>query len=114
MVRLEARALADVHLDLKSLDILLQRVRRHPQDRALRLKAAEGVATLADYAPIGSLKAEDSLLAEAVRAAKLLRRALERANQTPLASGNDIAAMNAWIDTLHPLLLKAIERPSPG
>jgi hypothetical protein len=114
MVRLEARALADVHLDLKSLDILLQRVRRHPQDRALRLKAAEGVATLADYGPVGNLKAQDSLLAEAVRIAKLLRRALERANRTLIATDNDIAAVNAWVDTLHPLLLKAIERPGPG
>jgi hypothetical protein len=104
--------LADDHLDLKSLDIMLQRVRRHPQDRALRVKAAEGVATLADHTSPSSLKGEDSLIAEAVRLAKLLRRALDRANRAPSPNTNDIAAMNAWIDALHPVLLKAIERPA--
>ena len=103
---------ADDDLDLKSLDIMLQRVRRNPQDRAFRVKAAEGVAKLADFASPGSLQGQDGLLAEAIRIAKLLRRALDRTNQASQASSNDIAAMTAWIDALHPVLLKTIERPS--
>jgi hypothetical protein len=96
-------------LDLQTLDILLQRIRRHPQDRAARLKAVDAVAALADHiAPPG----EDNLLADAIRNGKLLRRALARANQSDVVSDNDIAALNAWIDALHPLLLKVIERPS--
>ena len=99
------------HLDLASLNAVLQRVRRHPQDRALRLRAAEDVAVLAEYrAPWP--KTGDKLLVDAAAAAKLLRRALERANKDEFASANDVAAFTAWIDRLHTLLLKAIERPS--
>ncbi|TMJ29181.1 MAG: hypothetical protein E6G95_07225 [Alphaproteobacteria bacterium] len=111
-VRFKGTTVADDDLDLKSLDIMLQRVRRNPQDRAFRAKAAEGVAKLADFASPASLKGQDGLLAEAIRIAKLLRRALDRANHASQANSNDIAAMTAWIDALHPVLLKTIERPS--
>lgn len=100
------------HLDLASLDVVLQRVRRHPQDRALRLKAAKDVGVLADYAAKPGSTGGDKLLAEASAAAKLLRRALERANKDEFPTANDVAAFTAWIDGLHTLLLKAIERSS--
>jgi hypothetical protein len=89
----------------------LQRVRRHPQDRELRLKAAQSVAALAEASPAaGTPGVEgDKLLLEAVAAARLLRRALERANKTEPPSSNDIAAVNAWIDGLRALLVKAVQ-----
>jgi hypothetical protein len=92
------------------LNILLQRVLRDPQDRALRLRAAEQVANLAEHAvdPYGT----DKLLGDAVAGARLLRRALERSNKSEPPSGNDLAAVSAWIDGLHGILLKIIERPT--
>lgn len=97
-------------LDLATLNALLQSVRRHPGDWALRIRAAEQVAVLADHV-IADHEGSDRLLAEAIGGAKLLRRALQRANRTETASSDDIAAVNAWIDRLHGLLLKIIERP---
>lgn len=97
-------------LDLAPLSVLMQRVRRHPDDRALRIRAAEQVAVLANHV-IGPDEGADRLLADAIAGAKLLRRALERANKTEMASSEDVAAIKAWIDGLHSLLLKIIERP---
>jgi hypothetical protein len=99
-------------LDLASLAPLLQSVRRHPHDRALRLRAAQAVAILAEHVVPADLDDGDKLLVEAVTAAKLLRRALDRANKADDASSDDIAAFTAWIDALHGLLLKVIERPA--
>jgi len=97
-------------LDLASLDHLLQRVRRYPQDRELRVRAARGVTALAEASPAAMPGIEsDKLLLEAVAAARLLRRALERANKTEPPSSNDIAAVNAWIDGLRALLVKAVQ-----
>jgi hypothetical protein len=97
-------------LDLATLDHLLQRVRRHPQDRESRLRAAQSVAALAEASPAGTPGLEsDKLLLQAVAAARLLRRALERANKTEPPSSNDIAAVNAWIDGLRALLVKAVQ-----
>lgn len=53
----------------------------------------------------------DRLLSDAIVGARLLRRALERANKMELPSLENVAAINAWIDRLHGLLLKIIERP---
>ena len=97
-------------LDLATLDVLLQRVRRHPYDRPLRVRAAEQVEILANHL-VAPGEGDDRLLADAVAGAKLLRRALERANKTEAASSEDLAAVKAWIDGLHTLLLKIIERP---
>ena len=102
--------MAEIGLDLAILDVLLQRVRRHPHDRALRVKAAEQVAILANHL-IAPDEGDDRLLADAVAGARLLRRALERSNKTESASSEDLAAVKAWIDGLHNLLLKIIERP---
>jgi hypothetical protein len=97
-------------LDLASLDHLLQRVRRHPQDRELRMRAAQSVAALAEISPAGTPSVEnDKLLSQAASAARLLRRALERANKNEPPSSNDIAAVNAWIDGLRALLVKAVQ-----
>jgi hypothetical protein len=105
-----ANAQPKVDLDLASLNVLLQRVRRHPLDRPTRLRATEHVAILAQ------LEAEDvhgdKLLAEAVSMAKLLRRALDRANKGELPGATDIAAVNAWIDNLEGILLRAVSRPT--
>lgn len=102
--------MAPVDLDLASLSVLLQRVRRHPEDRPTRLRATQDVAILAN------LDAQsvdgDKLLAEAASVARLLRRALERANKSDHPSMTDLAAVNAWIDNLQALLLRAISRPS--
>ena len=102
--------MAPVDLDLASLHVLLQRVRRHPGDRPTRLRATEDVAILAglDAANVDG----DKLLAEAVSIARLLRRALERANKSDHPGTTDIAAVNAWIDNLQSLLVRAISRPS--
>ena len=97
-------------LDLATLNVLLQGVRRHPTDRALRIRAAERVAVLADHVIGGS--GADRLLADAIVGAKLLRRALERANRSEQASADDVTAVNACIDRLQTLLLKIIERPA--
>jgi hypothetical protein len=97
-------------LNLEALNALLQSVRRNPSDRSLRIRAADQVAVLATYT-ISSVEGEDRLLTEAIADARLLRRALERSNRTELASSNDLAAVNAWIDRLQTLLLKIIERP---
>jgi hypothetical protein len=74
------------------------------------LRATEHVAVLAQ------LEAEDvhgdKLLAEAVSMAKLLRRALDRANKGDMPEATDIAAVHAWIDNLQGILLRAITRPS--
>jgi hypothetical protein len=102
--------MARVDLDLASLHVLLQRVRRNPEDRPARLRA------MADVSIVANLRAEDvhddKLLAEAASMARLLRRALDRANKSEHPSPTDIAAVNAWIDNLHSLLLRAISRPS--
>jgi hypothetical protein len=98
--------MAPADLDLASLDILLQRVRRHPRDRALRLAAARDVAVLADQAARGG----DKLLQEAGSIARMLQRALDRSNKAAVADEADLAAVNAWIDTLHGQLLRAITR----
>jgi hypothetical protein len=100
---------ADGALDLATLSMLLQRLRRHPQDRAVRLRAAEQVAILAEQAV--DPHHTDNLLEEAVAGARLLRRALERSNKSEPPSSNDLAAVSAWIDGLHSILLKIIERP---
>jgi hypothetical protein len=102
--------MAQVDLDLASLHVLLQRVRRHPADRPTRLRATEEIAILAglDAANVDG----DKLLAEAVSIARLLRRALDRANKADRPSMTDVAAVNAWIDNLQSLLVRAISRPS--
>ena len=97
-------------LNLEALSALLQSVRRHPNDWALRTRAADEVAVLANH-EISSIDGVDRLLADAIAGAKLLRRALDRSNRAERASSNDIAAINAWIDRLQTLLLKIIERP---
>jgi hypothetical protein len=102
--------MARPELDLATLNALLKGVRRHPYDRALRLRAAERVAVLADHV-IAANDGADRLLAEAIVGARLLRRALERANRTDHPSSDDVTAINAWIDRLQTLLLKIIERP---
>jgi len=98
-------------LDLATLRILLQRLRRHPHDLALRVRAAEHVAILADHS-IAPADGPDKLLSDAITGARLLRRALERTNKATLVNGTDLAAMNAWIDGLDGALLKIIERPA--
>ena len=102
--------MAQVDLDLASLNLILQRVRRHPEDRSARLRATAEVAILA------GLDAEsvhgDKLLAEAASIARLLRRALDRANRSDHPSATDFAAVKAWIDNLQSLLIRAISRPS--
>jgi len=97
-------------LNLEALNALLQSVRRNPHDWALRLRAADQVALLANH-EISSDEGVDRLLADAIAGARLLRRALDRSNKAELASSDDIAAINAWIDRLQNLLLKIIERP---
>jgi hypothetical protein len=97
-------------LNLEALNALLQSVRRNPNDWALRIRAADEVAVLANHR-ISSDEGVDRLLTDAIAGAKLLRRALDRSNKAELASSNDIAAVNAWIDRLQNLLLKIIERP---
>jgi hypothetical protein len=97
-------------LELATLFVLLQRVRRHPNDWALRIRVAEQVAPLANHVIVPG-EETDRLLSEAIVGARLLRRALERANKTELPSLENVAAINAWIDRLHDLLLKIIERP---
>jgi hypothetical protein len=97
-------------LNLEALHALLQSVRRNPNDGALRTRAAGEVAVLADHT-IASDDGVDRLLADAISGARLLRRALDRSNRAELASSDDIAAINAWIDRLQTLLLKIIERP---
>ena len=97
-------------LNLEALNALLLSVRRNPGDRALRVRAAGEVAVLANH-EIASDDGVDRLLTDAIAGARLLRRALERSNKAELASSNDIAAVNAWIDRLQTLLLKIIERP---
>lgn len=96
-------------LDLATLNTLLQGVRRHANDRALRIRAAERVAVLADHVIADG--GDDRLLADAIVGARLLRRALERANRSERASADDLTAVTAWIDQLEALLLKIIERP---
>jgi hypothetical protein len=107
---MKASGMSKVDLDLASLNLLLQRVRRHPGDRPTRLRAAQDVAIVAQ------LTAEsvegDKLLAEAASVARLLSRALDRANRSDHLNMTDIAAINAWIDKLQSLLLRAITRPS--
>jgi hypothetical protein len=102
--------MAPIDLDLASLHVLLQRVRRHPEDRPTRLRATEDVAILAglDAANVDG----DKLLAEAAGIARLLRRALDRANKADRPSMTDVAAVNAWIDNLQSLLVRAISRPT--
>jgi hypothetical protein len=97
-------------LNLEALNALLKSVRRNPNDWELRVRAADQVAVLATHT-ISSDEGMDRLLADAIADARLLRRALERSNKAELASSNDIAAVNAWIDRLQTLLLKIIERP---
>lgn len=97
-------------LNLKALNALLQSVRRNPNDRELRIRAADQVAVLATHT-ISSDEGTDRLLADAIAGARLLRRALDRSNKAETASSDDIAAINAWIDRLQTLLLKIIERP---
>lgn len=97
-------------LNLEALHALLQSVRRNPNDWALRLRAADQVSLLANH-EICSDEGVDRLLADAIAGARLLRRALDRSNKAELASTDDIAAINAWIDRLQNLLLKIIERP---
>jgi hypothetical protein len=97
-------------LNLEALNALLQSVRRNPNDWALRLRAADRVTLLARH-EISADEGVDRLLADAIAGARLLRRALERSNKAELASTDDIAAINAWIDRLQNLLLKIIERP---
>ncbi|MBS0523155.1 MAG: hypothetical protein JSS04_05920 [Proteobacteria bacterium] len=97
-------------MNLEALNVLLQRVRRNPNDWALRIRAAAEVAVLAEHT-ISDDEGGDRLLADAIAGARLLRRALERSNKTEQASSNDTAAVNAWIDRLQTLLLKIIERP---
>jgi hypothetical protein len=94
-------------VDFASLDVLLQRVRRRPQDRPLRLRAAQEIALLAEFGPFEA----DKLLSEAVLGARLLRRSLERANKNEPANADDLSAMVTWIEGLHNLLLKIIQRP---
>ncbi len=96
-------------LNLEALHALLQSVRRNSHDCALRRRAAAAVAVLANHR-ISSGEC-DRLLADAIAGAKLLRRALERSNRADVASSDDVAAINAWIDRLQTLLLKIIERP---
>jgi hypothetical protein len=98
--------MVQANLDLTSLNVVLQRVRRHPQDRSLRLAAAQDVALLADHAAGDG----DKLLQEAKSLAKMLRRALHRANQRAIADSTDLAAVKAWIDKLQVLLFRAIAR----
>jgi hypothetical protein len=93
--------MAQVDLDLASLNVLLQRVRRRPEDRPTRLRAAEDVAILADL-DAKSVRG-DKLLAEAIFIARLLRRALDRANKSAHPSTTDVAAINAWIDKFQSL-----------
>jgi len=102
--------MANRELELATLFVLLQRVRRHPHDWALCIRATEQVAILANHL-IAPDEGGARLLADAIAGARLLRRALERANKTELPSSDDVAAVNAWIDGLHSLLLKIIERP---
>jgi hypothetical protein len=66
---------------------------------------------LADHS-IPPTEGPDRLLTTAITGARLLRRALERANKADLARDDDVAAVNAWIDGLDSTLLKIIERPS--
>jgi hypothetical protein len=106
---LQARRPPDGELDLATLNVLLQGVRRHPNERALRIRAAERVAVLADHVIADG--GDDRLLADAIAGARLLRRALERANRSERASAEDLTAVTAWIDQLEALLLKIIERP---
>ena len=91
-------------LDLATLNVLLQRIRRHPQDQAFRLAAAREVARLAALDP--SSLGGDTLLGEAVRHARLLKRALERANQAAAPSVDDISAVIAWTELLQAVLMK--------
>jgi hypothetical protein len=105
-----AVAMSGRELNLEALNALLQSVRRNPNDRPLRCRAADQVAVLANHT-IASDDGVDRLLADAIVGAKLLRRALERSNKAEQASADDIAAINAWIDRLQTLLLKIIERP---
>ena len=102
--------MAGGELNLEALHAVLQSVRRNPHDRELRSRAADQVAVLATHT-ISSADGVDRLLAEAIADARLLRRALDRANRAEQASTDDIAAVNAWIDRLQTLLLKIIERP---
>ena len=97
-------------LNLEALNALLQSVRRNPNDREMRVRAADQVAVLADHT-ISSDDGVDRLLADAISGARLLRRALDRSNKAEAASIDDIVAVNAWIDRLQTLLLKIIERP---
>jgi hypothetical protein len=97
-------------LNLEALNAVLQGVRRNPNDLDLRTLAADQVAVLATHT-IRPDDGVDRLLAEAIADARLLRRALDRSNKAELASTNDIAAVNAWIDRLQTRLLKIIERP---
>jgi hypothetical protein len=106
----DAGTMAGRDLNLEALNILLQTVRRHPNDWALRIRAADQVAVLANHM-ISSDEGVDRLLADAISGARLLRRALDRSNKAEAASSDDIAAINAWIDRLQTLLLKIIERP---
>ena len=106
----DAGTMASRDLNLEALNILLQTVRRHPNDWALRIRAADQVAVLANHT-ISSDEGVDRLLADAISGARLLRRALDRSNQAEAASSDDVAAINAWIDRLQTLLLKIIERP---
>ena len=100
----------DNDLNLEALNAILQSVRRNPNDRELRLRAADQVAVLATHR-IASDDGVDRLLADAIAGARLLRRALDRSNKAEAVSSDDIAAINAWIDRLQTLLLKIIERP---
>ena len=79
---------------------------RRPNDRALRLQAAQKVAAVAEHLPADN----DQLLHEIVGAAKLLRRALDRTNSAPHVVASDLAAVRAWIDKLQPFLERALTR----
>jgi hypothetical protein len=97
-------------LNLEALNALLQSVRRNPDDWAMRLRAADEVAVLANHS-ISPDEGVDLLLTDAITGARLLRRALDRSNQAEVPRSDDVAAINAWIDRLQTLLLKIIERP---
>jgi hypothetical protein len=101
------RTMSD-ELDLATLNVLLHRVRRHPQDKAFRLAAAREVSRLVELEP--SAVGDDKLLAEAVRHARLLKRALDRANRSVSPTVDDIAAVNAWIELLQGVFMKMEER----
>ena len=97
-------------LELAPLSALLQRVRRRPYDGMLRIRLSNQIDVLADYA-VEPDEGADRLLADAIVGARLLRRALHRANKTELPSSEDTASVAAWIDNLQAMLLKTIERP---